>query len=427
MIILEYSLKNAGRIKAVSVKPKVAGVTTIGGRNRQGKTTNLDMLCWGLGGDKFRPVEPNRRGGDGPAEIDIRTDNGLRVQRKGKNGSLKVTDEATGTMGNQTLLDKFITTFALDLPAFRRARPQEKCDILLRTLGVDVEYAACESRIKEAYDHRTVVNRIAKQKEAALQQATKPPELPRPEPVKIDGLVTELRDVNAANTQTQRLSRDRDLLSKDIERDYDEIERLCARLAELREAARTKEDLFKAMPEPTALKPTDDLERQIAEANAVNAQYARIKSDRDNYERMAADVRAAQQVADDAEATVEQARKAKEDLLASVQMPDPDIGVADGTLTYRGDSWDQMADSDELILCCKIVSRLNPECRFVLVDGLERLDDTTLSDLDTWAASAELQIIGTRVTSDPNAASLIIEDGEIVTETRVPAVPAASQ
>jgi DNA repair exonuclease SbcCD ATPase subunit len=414
MIILEYSLKNAGRIKAVQVKPKPAGVTSIGGRNRQGKTTNLDMLCWALGGDKYKPDEPNHRNGDGPAELDVLCDNGIRVQRKGKNGTLKVTDEKNGTSGNQTLLDKFVTTFALDIRQFRTAKGKDKLDILLKTLGVDVQYAECQAHIDEAYESRTVVNRIAKQKEGAFKQAPKPGELPCDEPINVDSLVGELQKANAANAERQRKLHHKEVLSTTIANREAEIARLEKMLAGLREAVELDKNELAAYPEIPAETSTLQLQADIAQANAINTEYAKVRQARDNYDRMAKDLRQAQKAATDADAAVEQARRAKLDLLASCQMPDPDIGVnEEGELTYQGDTWEQLADSDELILCCKIVSRLNPECRFVLVDGLEKLDDDTLAALDTWAEEQKLQIIGTRVTTDAAKASLIIEDGEV--------------
>jgi DNA repair exonuclease SbcCD ATPase subunit len=93
MIILDCTLKNVGRLKAFRCQPKPSGLTVLGGRNRQGKTTVLDALAWALGGDKYRPPDPNHRDGDTPAELDIHTDNGLHIQRKGKTGALTVTDD----------------------------------------------------------------------------------------------------------------------------------------------------------------------------------------------------------------------------------------------------------------------------------------------------------------------------------------------
>jgi hypothetical protein len=414
MIILEYSIKNAGRIKAVAVKPKPSGLTVIGGRNRQGKTTNLDMLCWGFGGDSYRPREPNHRGATTPAEIDIKTDNGLHIWRDGPKGALHVKDEKTSEKGNQSTIDKFITVFALDLRRFRDAKPKEKCNILLKTLGVDAELAVRQQLIDEAYERRKQVNRELKQREGALAQIQKPDDPPIDAPIKIDDLVEQLQDANRTNTAQQALARKRDLLSADIERDKEEIHRLKQRIEVLTCGINEKAEALKALPKPQGEVDTSSLQSDIATANQLNAQYAQVQQQRAEYDRLAKEADAAQKAALDAECAVKDARQAKMDLLAGVQMPDPDIGVADdGELTYRGDTWEQLADSDELILCCKIVSKLNPECHFVFVDGLEKLDPQTLMELDDWTTKANLQVIGTRVTTDPGEADLIIEDGQV--------------
>lgn len=54
--------ENVKRIKAVKVEPTPAGLTIIGGRNNQGKTSVLDAIAWGLGGNTFRPSSPKRDG-----------------------------------------------------------------------------------------------------------------------------------------------------------------------------------------------------------------------------------------------------------------------------------------------------------------------------------------------------------------------------
>lgn len=44
-------LENVKRIRAVKVEPAENGLTIIGGRNNQGKTSVLDSIAWALGGD----------------------------------------------------------------------------------------------------------------------------------------------------------------------------------------------------------------------------------------------------------------------------------------------------------------------------------------------------------------------------------------
>ena len=53
--INSLEFENVKRIKAVRLEPAKTGLTVIGGKNRQGKTSVLDSLAWVLGGDKYKP------------------------------------------------------------------------------------------------------------------------------------------------------------------------------------------------------------------------------------------------------------------------------------------------------------------------------------------------------------------------------------
>ena len=55
-------IENIKRIKAVQLSPAKDGLTVIGGKNAQGKTSVLDCIAWGLGGDRFKPSAPRREG-----------------------------------------------------------------------------------------------------------------------------------------------------------------------------------------------------------------------------------------------------------------------------------------------------------------------------------------------------------------------------
>ena len=54
--------ENVKRIKALALEPSPNGLTVIGGRNNQGKTSVLDAICWALGGEKYRPSQAQREG-----------------------------------------------------------------------------------------------------------------------------------------------------------------------------------------------------------------------------------------------------------------------------------------------------------------------------------------------------------------------------
>ena len=158
--ITAVSIENFKRIAQVNFSPDEMGITIIGGNNRQGKTSVLDAIMWGLGGAKFAPSQPNNLNGHGDAEIRIALNNGVTVERKGKNGSIKVTDQ-TGKKAGQELLNELIGALALNLPKFMDAGDREKATILLDTLGIRDKLAELDDREKILYDERTEIGRIA--------------------------------------------------------------------------------------------------------------------------------------------------------------------------------------------------------------------------------------------------------------------------
>ncbi len=65
--INKLEIENVKRVKAVKMEPTANGLTVVGGRNNQGKTSVLDSIAWALGGDKSRPSEAQRQGVGNPA------------------------------------------------------------------------------------------------------------------------------------------------------------------------------------------------------------------------------------------------------------------------------------------------------------------------------------------------------------------------
>ena len=135
MKINKLEIENVKRIKAVKVEPKASGLTVIGGNNNQGKTSVLDSIAWALGGERYKPSQATREGSVIPPTLHIVMNNGLVVERKGKNSALKVTDP-NGQKAGQQLLNEFVEQLALDLPKFMEASGAEKAKILLQIIGV---------------------------------------------------------------------------------------------------------------------------------------------------------------------------------------------------------------------------------------------------------------------------------------------------
>lgn len=161
--INSIQLENIKRVKAVQLEPSEAGLTIIGGNNRQGKTSVLDAIVWALGGNRYKPSEPHREGSVLDPSIKLVLSNGLRVERSGKNGALKVTDP-NGNKAGQQLLDSFIAELALDLPKFMAASNKDKAETLLNIIGVGPQLHTLDRKEQELYNKRHSIGQIADQK-----------------------------------------------------------------------------------------------------------------------------------------------------------------------------------------------------------------------------------------------------------------------
>ena len=405
--INSLELENVKRIKAVQLTPGKSGLTVIGGKNAQGKTSVLDSIAWALGGDKFRPSQPKREGAVAEPYMNIKLSNGLVVERKGANSSLKVIDP-DGNRGGQQLLNEFVEQLALNLPKFMNQSGKDKANTLLKIIGVGDKLFEMDVEEDKLYNQRHDIGVIADQKAKYAKEMTVYPGVPK-ELKSASDLIREQQEILARNGEN---AKKRENLAE-LERTLRETRiRLGAVQAELEELT-TREKQLTADVE-TANKTvselhdesTAELEKNIADIDALNVKI------RANLEREKAEIDAEgyQKQYDDLTEKIEAVRKAKRDLLNGADLPLPGLSVEDGELTYNGFAWDNMSASEQLKVATAIVRKLNPQCGFVLLDKLEQMDTDTLSDFGAWLESEGLQAIATRVSTGEEC-SVIIEDG----------------
>ena len=407
--INSLELENVKRIKAVTITPTEKGLNIIGGNNRQGKTSVLDSIAWALGGENFRPSKPTREGSTIPPYLKIQLSNGIVVERKGKNSSLKVTDPS-GKKAGQTLLDDFIEKLALNLPKFMNSSNKEKANILLQIIGVGEQLAQYEMQEKELYQERLTVGRIADQKKKYAKEqmcyADVPDDLISPQ-----DLINQQQEILAKNGENQR-KRERvhqiEYQVSTLEQEYAALmKQIEAKKIELEKA---REDLSIAQMDALDLidQSTDELEKNLADIEETNRKV-RANLDKQKAEE---DAKQYDEQYDSLTVKIENVRKQKMDLLNHADLPLPGLSVEDGELTYNGNKWDGMSGSDQLKVSTAIVRKLNPKCGFVLLDKLEQMDLDTLNDFGQWLENEGLQAIATRV-STGDECSIIIEDGMV--------------
>ncbi|MDF2524528.1 MAG: hypothetical protein K0R31_2169, partial [Clostridiales bacterium] len=151
--INKLEIENVKRIKAVKIEPTASGLTVIGGNNNQGKTSVLDSIAWALGGEKYRPTDPQRDGSVIPPNLHMVMSNGLIIDRKGKNSTLSVIDPS-GQKAGQQILNEFVEQLAIDLPKFMQSTSKEKANTLLQIIGVGAQLMELERKETEIYNQR---------------------------------------------------------------------------------------------------------------------------------------------------------------------------------------------------------------------------------------------------------------------------------
>lgn len=404
--INELLIENVKRVKAVQFEPSADGLTIIGGRNGQGKTSVLDAIAWALGGNNYKPSVPERDGALVPPNLHIELSNGLIVERKGKNSTLKVTDP-NGNKSGQQLLNEFVSTLALDLPKFINGSDKDKADSLLKILGIGDVLAQLDTKENQLYAQRTEVGRIADRKKKAADEMPMYPNVPK-EPVSATELIKQQQEIlarNGENEQKRQNAARYERMLANAQIAFDEAKAALQKAEQdCLTARKSAEDLH---DESTA-----ELEKNLAEIEALNIKI------RANSTKEAAEVEAnnLQQEYDGLTEQIESIREERSKLLDSAELPLPGLSVKDGKLIYNNMPWDGMSGSDQLKVATAIVRKLNPQCGFVLMDKLEQMDLETLQEFGAWLKQEGLQVIATRV-STGDECSIIIEDGMVKGDT----------
>ena len=442
--ITGFSIADFKRVRLVEIRPSENGLTILGGRNAQGKSSCLDAIAYALGGEMFRPTDVNNHEGEKNAAIRVEID-GLIVERSGKNAALKITD-ARGMRGNQTLLNDIVGKFALDLGSFMRASENEKTKLLLKMFP-DLEKKLAE--IKTSADairaDRADLNRDIKKLQFQYDDMPFFPGLPESE-IGAGELMEKLAVAHAD---------ERELLEKE-----NHLKETSAKLAEsgnlILAAEKNLQDARNELIdfENSIEVRRNELKRKIEDAqDSISGLLQDRETVRNDYSALMADVEARRRAVEGVSAGIQEeisgideknfrirknlekkamferlselrniSAKKTEDLeeldrnrmvvLQEAELPLPELSITDdGDLLYRGMKWDCMSGAERLKVATSICMKSKPGCGFVLIDGLEAMDPQTLAEFSEYLALNNMQGIGTIV--GETSATVIIEDGKI--------------
>ena len=410
--INKLELENVKKIKAVALTPSANGLTIIGGNNAQGKTSVLDAICWALGGNKYKPSNPQNDASVIPPNLNITLSNGLVVERTGKNSTLKVTDP-NGNKGGQQLLDEFIEQLAIDLPKFMESSSKDKANTLLQIIGVGDQLALLEKEEKELYNERLAIGRIADQKKKFAKEQEYYQDAPK-DLVSPSELIQKQQEILAKNGENQRKRENVARIEQDVAFFTQEVNSLKTQLDnKQKQLNESLADLEIAKKDAVDLidESTEELEQSIANIDEINR---KVRANLDK-EKAEDEAREYERQYESLTCKITEVRDSKTELLKGAQLPLEGLSVEDGELTYNNQKWDNMSGAERLKVSTAIVRKLNPKCGFVLLDKLECMDIGTLNEFGRWLEDEGLQAIATRV-STGDECSIIIEDGYVKEE-----------
>lgn len=473
MKVKHFTMQNVKGVNLFDYEFPLSGATVLGGKNNQGKTSVLNGMQYTVGGETYRPSNYHKDDTTEESLLRMVFSNGIVAQRIGDSADLKVYDE-NGKVARQKLLDQFITKFALDLPKFLNGSDKDRADILLKALHLEDEVNRLDDEIASEYEDRTIIGRIRDQKKKAGKEMSFHEGVPETE-ISPSDILARMQEVNVRNAKIEAAKQELDKHNADLVRLIEtgekieaaiskvdgETKSLCnkvdedckAKVASIEEQIRKlqesiqaanafavshKEQIVKsAETNKDALsrqkmendKAVEELSDKIAAAETQDftledtttfqreldaVEDTNIKV-RENIARAKVLKEADEQALkyDEKTAVIEDLRKQKDALLQGAGLPYPGLSVENKVVTLNGKAWDCMSESMKIRVGCAIVMRINPSCKFMFVDKLEQLDSDSLAELDQFAKDHDIQIIGTRVTTDPDDCTIIIKNGYI--------------
>lgn len=426
MRILKLVAENFKRLQVVRIDPE-KGLTIVGGRNAQGKSSTLDAVMAALGGKKHTPAMAVRKGqarakvvldlGDDPELADIRVtrtftpDGGGTIIIEGTDGSRYPSPQA--------MLDKLIGRLSYDPLAFERMKDDEQAETLRALVGLDTSDLDAEH--ERTYNLRTEHNRTVKQLEGQLAGLDPQPGVPAEE-VSIADLTAQLSEAQASRAAFDEGKRAyQDALTAQAsavaaaDATRAEIARLQAVLEQQVEAIAKQDAAVDAAKTAgvtlrAALVDTAPILDAIKNADAINAKV-RQNLARAKVETQLAQELEASKILTDKLAAIEQQREAR---IAAAQFPIPGLAIDGTTVLFDGVPFRQASQAQRLRVSAAIGFALNPKLKLLLIREGSALDSASLQLLAELAEEMDGQILLEKVAESAEGVSVLIEDGAVM-------------
>lgn len=452
--IVSFQARNIKRLKAVTIIPDPTNpMVVITGKNSQGKTSIIDSIWMGLGGQKLIPSKPIRNGEtEGSLELDLGQFIVKRRFKENGNSYLEIVTKEGFSVAKspQTFLTSRLGDRAQNPLAFMDLESEEQVQALQGMIDIKLDLAELGrisglsvkgvkaddpiALIDNAYSHlfeqRTAVNKEIKRLEGAVKTART--EIPKGKENTARVSVSELfeqrkfledkqRENNAERVKLARIKADHETFLKqtsEIDKKIEEYEKLLAQLRDNRKALTLKIDVINSDYEKqaevvAALVDPDftDIEASIAAADETNTIAGKVEGLVTNQ----ASLEVEKAKSEDLTYRLAAIKDYKGKLIIDAGLPVEGLGFENGEVTYNGGiPLKQASTAEQVNISCAICMASHPGIGILTVDrGWADLDSESKKVLVDWAERMNVQIWVTKVTDEPGEGGFFIEDGEL--------------
>jgi len=431
------------------------GLTVIGGKNRQGKTAVVNAARALLAGKRSIPADAVRHGADkaviegslsdGSSIRAVLSSDGYRVSMKDAEGNALTPREA---------LSRLIDDRAVDLTPFLAADlagSRQRLEAAMIAAGIEDQLTEADKAIErvksKASDSRACVRMLSAEIEG-LGAVAEPKDA-----IDIDALQAELIgagewrekrhelesslsdarfDAEGVAENTAMLERDRARYASRIEEIDAEIEQLQVDrkhvLANIEQLTIAETDVaafktaavaavnerIKALEDYDAFKPRTQAEI-IGDIEAAK----KMRGDVDRWNRKQEIGGRFDEAKSALSAIMEEQRaaeQAKADLLCGIGTLIGGVSISEdqSDLQFNGVLWPSLCDTERIVIGIQLLSKANPECGFMLYDGIEKLDPDMLAAFRSKIDDLGIRVLATRVTVNEDECTFMMNAGQIV-------------
>lgn len=397
----------------------------ISGKNGAGKTSVIESIKAGLKGGSTAQLLHN---GAEQGEIVIILDDGMEIRKSinSTTAKLDVTQKGRKISKPQGLLDELIDLLSANPVQFLTADKKSRLNYLLEALPLELPAKDIEQIIKhcemditvpqshplevfasvhnDIYNERREVNRLAKDKNSALNQLKETVKDIDFEPAEVDIKIAEL-----AAKETQMRAK-KDEYDKGIQDKYNSA--VDNATIEYQDALKIIQDIFenaKNRAVDARQKQKDELNRHFTEKmGELTSELAYFREKQKQSGAMQKTKELIKQYSNEYESLTSASELMSNGLTALSalkesmlkELPVQGLEITDGEIFFDGVAFDKLNTAKQIAIAIEVAKLRTKDLKLICVDGLERFDTQTYNEFKKQSIASGLQMIVTRVSDD---------------------------